>query len=403
MASFSADLYVAGQRFAVVQCTYGTDQATDGRGRAVAKVRYGPVQLVLDVPDNDLLLHWANTPQQQLATDILFRQAAGGGAQETLHMAGAYCVGYQEVFESGDQGLGAYRCHLTLIDPMGFTLSAGSPIQALMDVPGGLVATATTAEGTGLAEAVAEPAAETVLETTAPTVLGGLARLAALLPELAAAAIVAVFVPTNSRDDPGYKPEWDFIRRHAAATQKDRADLAYLEQRHQAGTLTAGEEQQLLALLARVRGLHLKKLTNLRQVVPDFTGVEVVNANNAVLGEFDGINMAEGMFIEDKSADGLNMVNPRTGLPAQTPADWARKHVFAKTAKRIDGLKQATGTRPTGVGTPTVPSIEDIRNFRRLHFRIEADTPEVQQAVEKELQNLTTTYPNWDFTAQYGN
>jgi len=102
-----------------------------------------------------------------------------------------------------------------------------------------------------------------------------------------------------------------------------------LEQRHQTGTLTAGEEQQLLALLARVRGLHLKKLTNLRQVVPDFTGVEVVNANNAVLGEFDGINMAEGMFIEDKSADGLNMVNPRTGPPAQTPADWARKHVFA--------------------------------------------------------------------------
>jgi len=77
--------------------------------------------------------------------------------------------------------------------------------------------------------------------------------------------------------------------------------------------------------------------------------------------------------------------------------------VFAKTAKRIEGLKQATRTRPTGAGTPTVPSIEDIQGFRRLHFRIEADTPEVRQAVEKELQDLTTTYPNWDFTAQYGN
>jgi hypothetical protein len=57
MASLSADLYVSGQRFPVVQCTYGTDQATDGRGRVVAKVRYGPVQVVLDVPDNGLLLN----------------------------------------------------------------------------------------------------------------------------------------------------------------------------------------------------------------------------------------------------------------------------------------------------------------------------------------------------------
>ena len=80
MASFSADLYVSGQRFPVVQCTYGTNQATDGRGRVAAKVRYGPVQLVLDVPASDLLLNWANMPQQQLATDLLFRQAAGGGA-----------------------------------------------------------------------------------------------------------------------------------------------------------------------------------------------------------------------------------------------------------------------------------------------------------------------------------
>jgi hypothetical protein len=373
MASFSADLYVAGQRFPVVQCTYGTDQATDGRGRVVAKVRYRPVQVVLDVPDNGLLLNWANTPQQQVETAIVFRQAAGGGTQETLHMAGAYCVGYQKVFASGDQATGAYRCHLTLVDPTGFTLSVGSPVQALIGVPGGLVSAATTAE-TGLVEAVAEP----VVETTAPTVLGGLARLAALLPELAAAAILAVFVPTNSRDDPGYKPEWDLIRRNAVVTDKDRSELAYLEQRHQDGTLNASEEQQLLALLARVRGLHLQKLSQLRQIVPDFTAVEVVNANNAVLGEFDGINMAECMFIEDKSADGLNMVNTRTGLPAQTPAAWARKHVFAKTAKQIDGLQQATGTRTTGAGTSTVPSIEDIRNFRRLHFRIEANTPEVQ-------------------------
>ncbi|WP_046245066.1 hypothetical protein [Hymenobacter terrenus] len=92
-----------------------------------------------------------------------------------------------------------------------------------------------------------------------PAPLGLLARLLALLPELGVAAAVAVLVPTNSRDDPGYQSEWDFIRRNTPPTDKDRAELADLERRHADGTLTKDEEVHLLALLARVKGLRLMK------------------------------------------------------------------------------------------------------------------------------------------------
>jgi hypothetical protein len=235
-----------------------------------------------------------------------------------------------------------------------------------------------------------------------PSSLGLLARLLALLPEAGVAAALATLLPTNSPDDPGYQSEWDLIRRYTPPTDKDRAELADLERRHAEGTLTAEEEAHLLALLARVKGLYLQQLADLRQVVPEYIGVEIITANNAVLGEFDGINMREGLFIEDKSADGLTMVNPRTGLNSQTSEEWARKHVFTKTNGRISGLKSAAATRPTNAGTPTVPAIDQIRNFCRLHFRVEADTPEVRQAVEKEIQKLTLAHPDWDFTADYG-
>lgn len=56
MASFSAQLQVAGQRYPVRHCSYEFTQATTERGRVGAKVRHGLVRLALDVPDNEVLL-----------------------------------------------------------------------------------------------------------------------------------------------------------------------------------------------------------------------------------------------------------------------------------------------------------------------------------------------------------
>lgn len=96
MASFSAALQVAGLTYPVRSCTYEFSQATDGRGRVVAKVRHGLVRLTLDVPDDDLLLDWANTPHKLLAGQVLFCSAQGGPVLETLAWEAGQCVGYQE-------------------------------------------------------------------------------------------------------------------------------------------------------------------------------------------------------------------------------------------------------------------------------------------------------------------
>ena len=132
--------------------------------------------------------------------------------------------------------------------------------------------------------------------------------------------------------------------------------------------------------------------------MPDFKEVHLAGLRNEAVGEFDGINMKEKIFIEDKRATGLTVINPKTGVPIQTAAEWAEKHVYNKTNRRIEGLKIAKYTYPQ-----PAPDIESIRNFRRLHFRIDSDTPELRTATEDVIRQLKIKNPTWEFTAQYGN
>jgi hypothetical protein len=132
MASFSAELHVTGHVFPVTHCHFDVTQATQLRGRVSAKVRYGPVQLVLDVPDGDVLLAWAADPHKQQATAVVFLDTTGGRAVETLRLPAAYCVAYQEQFVSGDAAGGAYQCFLTLSDPTGWTIVPGGPAGAFV-------------------------------------------------------------------------------------------------------------------------------------------------------------------------------------------------------------------------------------------------------------------------------
>jgi hypothetical protein len=104
MASFYAELLVAGATYPVRSCTYEFTQATSERGQVVAKVRHGVVQLTLDVPDDDLLLDWANTSFKPLAGQVIFYNAKGGPVLETLAWEEGQCIGYQENFEQGNAG-----------------------------------------------------------------------------------------------------------------------------------------------------------------------------------------------------------------------------------------------------------------------------------------------------------
>lgn len=131
-----------------------------------------------------------------------------------------------------------------------------------------------------------------------------------------------------------------------------------------------------------------------------YRGVEIVDSTGNPIGEFDHI---EGdTFVEDKSARGLDTINPKTGAPYQTADQWAQRQIFDKTSTRIDNLSQAVDTRATVGGTPEVPSLSEIQGLSKLEFRIESPTQAVQDAVAAQIQALQLKYPGWTFTSKFG-
>jgi hypothetical protein len=130
MASFYAELQVEGNSYRVVHCSYACHQATDARGRVQAKVRYAPLELVLDVPTDDSLLAWAHTPHKPLAGQVVFYDISRQTAHETIAFAAGECVQYAEEFASSATGDGAYVCQLTITAPS-FELRAGGPVAAV--------------------------------------------------------------------------------------------------------------------------------------------------------------------------------------------------------------------------------------------------------------------------------
>lgn len=131
MASFSAELTVAGHTYPVRRCEFGFSQATDARGRVQAKVRHGLLHLTLDVPDHDQLLAWAQAAHKPLSGHVTFFETNRQAARETVSFAAGQCVGYEEVFVSGAGGDGAYVCQLTLTSA-GLTLAPGGPAGAFV-------------------------------------------------------------------------------------------------------------------------------------------------------------------------------------------------------------------------------------------------------------------------------
>ena len=114
MSSFRALLTLDGQDFPVVQCTYEFSQATSERGRTTAKVRSGLLTLHLDVPDSDKLLAWAVNPQNKLSGYVIFHETNSPVVSEKLTFGDGFCVAYEEVFVSGSDVVGAYRCMLQI-------------------------------------------------------------------------------------------------------------------------------------------------------------------------------------------------------------------------------------------------------------------------------------------------
>ncbi|PYE51797.1 hypothetical protein DFQ00_102593 [Paenibacillus barcinonensis] len=130
--------------------------------------------------------------------------------------------------------------------------------------------------------------------------------------------------------------------------------------------------------------------------------VEIVNKRGESLGELDEIDLVNMIFYEDKSAQGLHKVNPKTGLPAQTPQQFADKQILIKTRNRINALENATSTRATKNGSSEIPNLEDIKDIREFVFRLDGNTPDLKQAVENSLSRLRQEFPDYKFSAIFG-
>lgn len=129
-------------------------------------------------------------------------------------------------------------------------------------------------------------------------------------------------------------------------------------------------------------------------------GIELVDARNSPLGEFDGIDMPGRRFIENKAATGIEKPNPRTGKPQQTALQWAQKQITKKTQVRIKALADAVATR--GPGGKPAPALSEIQGFRKILFMVDGDSPALRAAVFAELAALRSANPGWTFSAEFG-
>ena len=133
--------------------------------------------------------------------------------------------------------------------------------------------------GTGLLKKVLTPAGEVATEFLGVG-LAAIARTASLTAGL-------LLTPTNSRDDPGYAAEWELYRRnhqHGTPLTPAQLRLAQLERLHEQGSLTPDEEAEMIALLAKVKGIRVGSLADLDvtgrykkqpQVLPGFHFEEI--------------------------------------------------------------------------------------------------------------------------------
>ncbi|WP_197076801.1 hypothetical protein [Hymenobacter terrenus] len=85
---------------------------------------WGLLYALADVPDHSLLLTWGGDPFKRLSAPLVVSD--DGIAGKTLTFHAAYCVGYQENFESGNEHLGSYVNHCALSETAGIG-SGGDP------------------------------------------------------------------------------------------------------------------------------------------------------------------------------------------------------------------------------------------------------------------------------------
>ncbi len=132
--------------------------------------------------------------------------------------------------------------------------------------------------------------------------------------------------------------------------------------------------------------------------------IEITDSNGKCLGEFDEIDLDNKIFYEDKTAKGLDTINPKTGNPSQTPQEFADKQIYTKTRNRINNLMNSEGTRQAKTNiVENVPNISELQKIKKFVFRLDGDSPELRKAVENSVKNLQLEFPDYSFEVTFGN
>ena len=123
-----------------------------------------------------------------------------------------------------------------------------------------------------------------------------------------------------------------------------------------------------------------------------------VNIHGNINSELDEVDMINKIIYEDKNASKLYMDSP--DFP-QTELQWAEKQIFNKGKNRIEALQQDE-LRLSSIVSSELPSADELKEIHNFIFRIDADTPELRDAVQIQLDKLSELFPEYNFGAIYG-
>jgi hypothetical protein len=102
--SFKSVFKVDGKEYNVLSCSYSLHQDIDNTGRPSSITRGGTVNIVVESRDGSELFNWASDSYLKKDATITFNKRDSDAKLKELEIKEAYCVGYQESFDSSGSG-----------------------------------------------------------------------------------------------------------------------------------------------------------------------------------------------------------------------------------------------------------------------------------------------------------
>ena len=375
-----AELQVAGLRVPCARASYSFTQVTDYAGRPSSTVRVGLVKVLL-TGEVAVWPVWKTLMQNAFRREsghLLFFEAEGQTFSQVTFYDAA-CVHYESRLDAHGQGRTAsleteFHFSAAALAVDGTFVQAHSRIRWLTDRATSFRALTKPAEplpslslaalvstgvlraeqlATGLLQRVITPAGAVATEFLGVGV-AAIGRAASLTAGL-------VLTPANDPNAPGYDAEKNLTRDHPVLPpDPDAFRLAELEAKREQGTLSAAEQAELIALLAKVRGIRvgnipskltLRSLNNETPEVREATDEEA--AEIAAIGEKHAISRKKNVAYAEGELAGKPYRNEAHRGTNSKPS----------TAKAKPFEIQRIKTQPTSADIGRGVSDSDVRAY----------------------------------------